>query len=105
MADHILINELPYCQPVKDWLKDRYGVESASAIWKQVEKNYAENLKDLPDIGRKNGHAQAVYGGMLIFALYPALPDQPPISELAETVMSVIIWLSGKIIHWQRNMK
>ena len=91
MADHILINELPYCQPVKDWLKDRYGVESASAIWKQVEKNYTENLKDLPDIGRKNGHAQAVYGGMLIFALYPALPDQPPISELEGFVQNLFM--------------
>ena len=91
MADHILINELPYCLPVKDWLKDRYGVESAIAIWKQVEENYAENLNDLPDIGRKNGHAQAVYGGMLIFALYPVLPDQPPISELEDFVQNLFM--------------
>lgn len=106
MADHILINELPYCQPVKDWLKDRYGVESASAIWKQVEKNYTENLKDLPDIGRKNGHAQAVYGGMLIFALYPALPDQPPISELGGFVQNLFMGQFtklGKIFNLNRS--
>lgn len=106
MADHILINELPYCQPVKDWLKDRYGVESASAIWKQVEKNYTENLKDLPDIGRKNGHAQAVYGGMLIFALYPALPDQPPISELEGFVQNLFMGQFtklGKIFNLNRS--
>jgi len=106
MADHILINELPYCQLVKDWLKDRYGVESASAIWKQVEKNYTENLKDLPDIGRKNGHAQAVYGGMLIFALYPALPDQPPISELEGFVQNLFMGQFtklGKIFNLNRS--
>ena len=106
MADHILINELPYCQPVKDWLKDRYGVESASAIWKQVEKNYTENLKDLPDIGRKNGYAQAVYGGMLIFALYPALPDQPPISELEGFVQNLFMGQFtklGKIFNLNRS--
>jgi hypothetical protein len=106
MADHILINEIPYCQPVKDWLKDRYGVESASAIWKQVEKNYTENLKDLPDIGRKNGHAQAVYGGMLIFALYPALPDQPPISELEGFVQNLFMGQFtklGKIFNLNRS--
>lgn len=106
MADHIMINELPYCQPVKDWLKDRYGVESASAIWKQVEKNYTENLKDLPDIGRKNGHAQAAYGGMLIFALYPALPDQPPISELEGFVQNLFMGQFtklGKIFNLNRS--
>jgi hypothetical protein len=81
-------------------------VESASAIWKQVEKNYTENLKDLPDIGRKNGHAQAVYGGMLIFALYPALPDQPPISELEGFVQNLFMGQFtklGKIFNLNRS--
>lgn len=34
--------------------------------------------------GAKNGHASAIYGGLLIFSLYPALPDQPQVKELQE---------------------
>lgn len=41
---------------------------------KETEKNYESN----PDVGgEKNGHAKAVYGGLFVFSLYPALPDQP----------------------------
>ena len=66
-----------------DWLRQRYGEAEANAIWEQVQESYASYLADLPDYGgKKNGHACAIYGGLLIFSLYPALPDQPPIEEL-----------------------
>ena len=81
-ADHIPIHELPYCRPVRKWLADRYGKE-ADRIWEKTVQNYNAYLPDLPDYGGwKNGHARAIYGGLLIFALYPALPDQPPVAEL-----------------------
>lgn len=34
---------------------------------------------------------QDVYGGLLIFALYPALPDQPPVSELQDFVQKLFM--------------
>ena len=41
----------------------------------------------MPDIGGpKNGHADAIYGGQLIFAWYSSLPDQPPIEDLQDFV-------------------
>ena len=81
-----------YNEEVKAFLRQRYGDASAKKIWRQTKKNYLEFLEDLPDYGgEKNGHAGAIYGGLLIFALYPALPDQPPITELQDFVQSVFM--------------
>ena len=80
--NHIPLNRLPYRKPVRNWLADRYGTD-AEKIWERTSRNYDAYLRDLPDYGgKKNGHARAIYGGLLIFALYPALPDKPPIAEL-----------------------
>ena len=90
MACHMTIEQLPYREPVRSWLKDRYGETEAKKIWGQTQENYLNYLSDLPDYGgSKNGHARAIYGGLLIFALYPALPDQPPISELQGFVQNL----------------
>ena len=92
MARHMTIEQLPYGKPVQDWLKDRYGETEANQIWKQTQANYRDDLQDLPDYGgSKNGHAKAIYGGLLIFALYPALPDQPPVSELQDFVQNLFM--------------
>ncbi len=75
-------------------------------------------MKDLPDYGgKKAGHASAIYGGLLVFSLYPALPDQPPIEELQEFVTHMFMgsfesmgkifdlnrsfdmWLMDKVLH------
>ena len=86
------IKQLPYCKPVKKWLVERYGVPQAKKIWNQTKKNYQNYLSDLPDYGgSKNGHAKAIYGGLLIFALYPALPDQPLVSELQDFVSELFM--------------
>lgn len=86
VTNHISIHELAYCEPIKKWLTDRYGKE-ADQIWKKTVQNYNSYLPDLPDYGgEKNGHARAIYGSLLVFAMYPALPDQPPIAELQDFV-------------------
>ena len=55
-------------------------------------QNYNAYLPELPDYGgKRNGHARAIYGGLLIFALYPALPDQPPIAELQGFVQNMFM--------------
>ena len=89
---HLAIEELPYGKPVRDWLKDRYGITVADKIWEKTEETYRSYLLDLPDYGgRKNGHAMAIYGGLLIFALYSELPDQPPISDLQDFVQNLFM--------------
>ncbi len=92
MIRHMTIEQLPYGKPVQSWLKDRYGETEAKQIWEQTQQNYRNYLLDLPDYGgSKNGHARAIYGGLLIFALYPALPDQPPVSELQDFVQNLFM--------------
>ena len=108
MADnHIQIVDLPYCKPVKEWLNKRYGTEQGTEIWEKTEDQYNAYLPDLPDYGgKKNGHAMAIYGGLLIFALYPVLPDQPPISELQDFVSDLFMGhfvKLGKIFNLNRS--
>ena len=92
MARHMTIEQLPYGKPIRSWLKERYGEARAKKIWMQTQKNYRNYLLDLPDDGgSKNGHAKAIYGGLLIFSLYPALPDRPPISELQDFVQNLFM--------------
>lgn len=104
--NHIPVNKLPYSMPVKKWLSSRYGKE-AEGIWKKAVRNYNNYLQDLPDYGgKKNGHARAIYGGLLIFALYPALPDSPPISEIQEFVNNLFMgpFISlGKVFDLNRS--
>ena len=81
--DHMRLEDLPYCADVRQFLTERYGQTEGASIWTAVQKQYNAWLNDLPDYGgRKNGHAEAIYGGLLVFALYVSLPDQPPITEL-----------------------
>ena len=80
--EHLKITDLPYCKPVKEWLAERYG-EQADEVWNKTVDQYNAFLTDLPDYGgKKNGHAMAIYGGLLVFSLYAVLPGQPPVSEL-----------------------
>lgn len=91
-AEHITLEKLSYTPKVKAWINDRYGKEEGAVIWKQVEKNYNAYLEGCPEYGgKKNGHGEGIYGGMLIFALYPALPDQPPVEELSEFVSGLFM--------------
>ena len=90
--NHIPIDQNPYKNPVRKWLAGRYETEQAEEIWQRTVKNYNAYLADLPDLGgKKNGHAGAIYGGLLVFALYPALPDQPPVSELQDFVQTMFM--------------
>ncbi len=98
MVCHMTIDHLPYGKPVRDWLRERYGETEANRIWEQTQANYRNYLPDLPDYGgKKNGHAKAIYGGLLIFALYPALPDQPPVSELQDFVQNLFMGTFSKL--------
>ena len=85
--NHIPILDMPYCKPVQEWLRERYGEKEAGEIWDKVVEQYNAYLPDLPDYGgKKNGHAMAIYGALLVFSLYPSLPDEPPIEEIQDFI-------------------
>lgn len=119
MSEPMQLKDLPeFCTAVKMWLKDRYPSEEAERIWNATSQQYEAYLEELPDYGgKKNTHAAGLYGGILIFSLYPQLPDQPPIEELQEFVSGMFMggfvrlgkifdlnrsadmWLIDKIFH------
>ena len=108
MNNHISIKDLSYSKQVREWLAERYGSEQVQSIWKRVVENYNGYFTKLPDYGgRKNGHANAIYGSLLIFALYPALPDQPPITELQGFVQNLFMGSFtrlGKVFNLNRSL-
>ena len=92
IQNHLMLDALPYCGKVKRWLNERYGDAQADDIWRKTEAAYAAYLNDLPDYGgKKNGHAYAIYGGLLIFSLIPSLPDRPPQAELQDFVQKLFM--------------
>lgn len=104
---HMSIRELPYAKQVVRWLLDRYGQSQAKVIWRNVVKNYNAYLDDCPNYGgKRNGHANAIYGGLLVFALYSSLPSGTSTDELAPFVqkmfMSPFVKL-GKIFNLNRT--
>lgn len=100
-----------YCTLIRGWLNSRYGEQQGAQIWNAVCDQYNEYLKDLPDYGgKKNSHAFAIYGALLIFSLYPLLPDHPPVEELQDFVQNMFMEpfiRLGKVIDLNRktNMK
>ena len=97
-----------FCNSIREWLDARYGTEEGGHIWENVCAQYNRYLEELPDYGgKKASHALAIYGGVLIFSLYPLLPDQPPVEELQEFVthlfMESFVKL-GKIFNLNRSL-
>lgn len=90
-----------YGKKVRKWLRGRYADQSEK-IWEQTQLNYAEILRDEPfHGGRDAGHKLSIYGAALVFALYRALPDRPPPSELQDFCYDLFMspfWLLGMFI-------
>lgn len=108
MGKHVEISELTRVSAsVNEWLSQRYGEKQAGEIWSATCRQYNEYLKDLPDYGgRKNAHALAIYGALVIFAMYPQLPDPPPAEELQEFVQEIFMApfvKLGKVINLNRR--
>ena len=81
-----------YVKKIRSFLEKRYGAAEAERIWTDTKAGYLRNLADLPELGgKRSGHAQAIYGSLLIFSLYPALPDHPPIAELQDFVQNLFM--------------
>ena len=85
------LDELPYAEPLRLWVRDRYGAD-ADRIWEKIRETYADYLARSPAYGgRKNGHANAIYGGLLVFAWYSSLPDAPPLREVSPFIQALFM--------------
>ena len=108
MAEHMKLSDMSeFCAEVEKWLKDRYGEEEGAKLWEATGRQYNQYLEELPDYGgKKASHAVAIYGSIVIFSMYPLLPDHPPVEELQEFVtnlfMSQFVKL-GKVFNLNRS--
>ena len=108
MIEHMKLDDMPkFCSEVKNWLNDQYGAEEGSRLWEAIAKQYDTYLEDLPDYGgKKNAHALAIYGSIVIFSMYPLLPDHPPVEELQDFVTNLFMAgfvKLGKIFNLNRS--
>lgn len=96
MSEHLQLSDISeFCTAVKTWLQGRYTPEEAETIWQATSRQYEQYLTDLPNYGgKKNTHAAGIYGSVLIFSLYPQLPDYPLLEELQEFVAGMFIGAS-----------
>lgn len=108
MREHMKLDDMPdFCLAVKDWMNTRYGKDEVGRIWEVVSRQYDQYLEEIPDYGgRKNTHAIAIYGSIIIFSMYPLLPDHPPVEELQEFVTNLFMSgfvKMGKIFNLNRS--
>lgn len=108
MSEHLQLSDIPkFCAAVKTWLQGRYASTEVEMIWQATSRQYEQYLTELPDYGgKKNTHAEGIYGSVLIFSLYPQLPDQPPVEELQEFVQEMFMKgfvRLGKIFNLNRS--
>ena len=102
------LSDIPeFCTEVETWLRERYGEEESVKLWEATSQQYNKYLEELPDYGGKTAsHAIAIYGSIVIFSMYPLLPDHPPVEELQEFVtnlfMSQFVKL-GKVFNLNRS--
>ena len=87
------LSDLPqFCAKIEQWPKARYGEAEGTKLWSATSRQYNKYLEELPDYGRKKtSHALAIYGSIVIFAMYPLLPDHPPVEELQALVTSLFM--------------
>lgn len=93
MAEHMQLSDLPqFCAKIEQWPKARYGEAEGTKLWSATSRQYNKYLEELPDYGgKKTSHALAIYGSIVIFAMYPLLPDHPPVEELQALVTSLFM--------------
>ncbi len=89
------LSDIPkFCAKIEKWLKVRYGETEGAKLWEATANKYNEYLEELPDYGgKKTTHALSIYGSILVFSMYPLLPDEPPLEELQEFVTD--LFMSG----------
>lgn len=84
---------------IREYLCREVGAAQAEELWEKIQLKYVEYVNDCPDVGgKKNNHAAAIYGSLLIFAFCEmAVPDKS-IEELQPLVYKIFMEASFKMM-------
>ncbi|MBR1584556.1 MAG: L-2-amino-thiazoline-4-carboxylic acid hydrolase [Clostridia bacterium] len=95
LRKHVLYSPLME-KIIKEHLGKKYEGAAAEQMWKKVQRQYTDFLKDLPYLGgKKNTHngTGGTYDCIMIFAYYEALVHAPDLDELYD--MNCEAFLTG----------
>ena len=74
------------------YLKDHYSQELAQSLKRKLDRQYADFLKDMKDMGgKKNPQAQSVYDCIALFALYEVLPQKLSLEAFEDLVSGIFV--------------
>ncbi len=84
---------------IREYLCKEFGQEKAEILWEKIQLKYVGYVNDCPDYGgKRNNHAAAIYGSLLIFAFCEeAVPDKS-IEELQPLVYKIFMEDAFKIL-------
>lgn len=78
----------------KEYLQKKVGAENTEEVFRQVEEQYAADLRNLPYIGGKrsvhNGEG-GTYDCIFLLALYEALADKPTLQDIYDMNCTVFL--------------
>lgn len=84
---------------MREYLYHEFGEGRAEELWEKIQLKYVEYVNEHPDVGgKKNNHAAAIYGSLLVFAFCEtAVPDKS-IEELQPLVYKIFMEDSFKLL-------
>ena len=84
---------------IREYLYHEFGKDRAGELWEKIQLKYVEYVDECPEVGgKKNNHAVAIYGSLLIFAFCTvAVPDKS-IEELQPLVYKIFMEDSFKML-------
>lgn len=84
---------------IRKYLSEEFGKERAEKLWEKIQLKFVEYVNDCPDMGgKKNSHAAAIYGSLLVFAFCEtAVPDKR-IEELQPLIYKIFMEDSFKML-------
>ncbi len=91
---------------VRKLLRRYYDEQTAETLWKKVQLQYCEFLKDEPAL-KDLKITTSIYDPILIFAWYAVVPDRPPLEEVQQDIYQSFFGsfdLMGKVFDLNRKM-
>lgn len=84
---------------IREYLCREFGKDRTEELWEKIQLKYVEYVNDSPDVGgKKNNHAAAIYGSLIVFAFCEtAVPDRS-IAELQPLVYKIFMEDSFKML-------
>lgn len=77
---------------IREYLYREFGPEKAEALWEKIQLQYVEYVKECPDVGgKKNNHAEAIYGSLFVFAFCEVAAQDKSIEELQPLIYKIFM--------------